>query len=138
MMATPRKVTPGIFAAAKRLQASGADMKEIAEYFDLSDRTAYRIINNETYDDYNADTWEKRQVAKAIAAKELKQKEQQNELPVQVIRHEHEQSVTIIANHYMAEELKKHSDLLQLISNKLAFIVDELTGTKTPENRSME
>ena len=93
-MATPRKVTPGIFAAAKRLQASGADMKEIAEYFDLSDRTAYRIINNETYEDYNADTWEKRQVAKAIAAKEQKKKEQQNESPVQVIRHEHEQSLS--------------------------------------------
>jgi len=130
-MATPRKVTPGIFAAAKRLQASGASLNEVCEYFNLSDRTVYRIFNNETFEDYNADTWEKRQQAKAIAVKEKEQ-----EPPVQVVRHEHEQSVTIIANHYMAEELKTQSRLLELISNKLAFIVDELTGTNTPENRS--
>ena len=130
-MATPRKVTPGIFAAAKRLQASGASLNEVCEYFNLSDRTVYRIFNNETFEDYNADTWEKRQQAKAIAVKEKEQ-----EPAVQVVRHEHEQSVTIIANHYMAEELKTQSRLLELISNKLAFIVDELTGTNTPENRS--
>ena len=46
-----------------------------------------------------------------------------------VIRHE--QSVTIVANHYMAEEMKKQTELLELISRKLAFIVDELTGVKT-------
>lgn len=130
-MATPRKVTPGIFAAAKRLQASGASLNEVCEYFNLSDRTVYRIFNNETFEDYNADTWEKRQQAKAIAVKE-----KEPEPAVQVVRHEHEQSVTIIANHYMAEELKTQSRLLELISNKLAFIVDELTGTNTPENRS--
>ena len=130
-MATPRKVTPGIFAAAKRLQASGASLNEVCEYFNLSDRTVYRIFNNETFEDYNADTWEKRQQAKAIAVKEKEQ-----EPAVQVVRHEHEQSVTIIANHYMAEELKTQSRLLELISNKLAFIVDELTGTNTPEKRS--
>ena len=130
-MATPRKVTPGIFAAAKRLQASWASLNEVCEYFNLSDRTVYRIFNNETFEDYNADTWEKRQQAKAIAVKE-----KEPEPAVQVVRHEHEQSVTIIANHYMAEELKTQSRLLELISNKLAFIVDELTGTNTPENRS--
>ena len=130
-MATPRKVTPVIFAAAKRLQASGASLNEVCEYFNLSDRTVYRIFNNETFEDYNADTWEKRQQAKAIAVKE-----KEPEPAVQVVRHEHEQSVTIIANHYMAEELKTQSRLLELISNKLAFIVDELTGTNTPENRS--
>ena len=130
-MATPRKVTPGIFAAAKRLQASGASLNEVCEYFNLSDRTVYRIFNNETFEDYNADTWEKRQQAKAIAVKEKEQ-----EPAVQVVRHEHEQSVTIIANHYMAEELKTQSRLLELISNKLAFIVDELTGMNTPEKRS--
>ena len=124
-------MTPGIFAAAKRLQASGASLNEVCEYFNLSDRTVYRIFNNETFEDYNADTWEKRQQAKAIAVKEKEQ-----EPAVQVVRHEHEQSVTIIANHYMAEELKTQSRLLELISNKLAFIVDELTGTNTPEKRS--
>ena len=40
-------------------------------------------------------------------------------------------TVTMIANHYMAEEMQKQTKLLTLISNKLAYIVDELCGTKT-------
>jgi hypothetical protein len=47
----------------------------------------------------------------------------------QEVIHKHEQSVTVIANHYMAEQLQKQTELLTLISNKLAFIVDELCGT---------
>lgn len=47
---------------------------------------------------------------------------------VQVV--EHRQSIVVQANHYMMEELKKQTETLKLISNKLAFIVDELTGTK--------
>lgn len=46
----------------------------------------------------------------------------------QVVRHE--QSVTIIANHYMAEELKKQTELLTLISNKLAYIMENLEWIK--------
>ena len=36
-------------------------------------------------------------------------------------------TVKVEATHYMMEELKKANDTLKLISNKLAFIVDELT-----------
>ena len=39
----------------------------------------------------------------------------------------HEQSVTIQATHYMMEELRRTNELLTLISNKLAFVVDQLT-----------
>ena len=42
----------------------------------------------------------------------------------------HEQSVKIVADEYMAAELKKQTALLELISRKLAFIVDELVGTE--------
>ena len=37
-------------------------------------------------------------------------------------------TVTIQANHYMMEELRKTNEYLRLISNKLAYIVEELTG----------
>lgn len=50
----------------------------------------------------------------------------------QVVRHE--QTVTIVANHYMAEEMQKQTKLLETISKKLAAIIDDLTGVKTPEN----
>jgi hypothetical protein len=47
------------------------------------------------------------------------------EAPPQVV--EHRQSVTVIANHYMMEQLQEQTRLLTLISNKLAFIVEQLT-----------
>ena len=39
---------------------------------------------------------------------------------------EHRQSVTIQATHYMMQEMKKTNELLELISRKLTFIVDQL------------
>lgn len=74
----------------------------------------------------------------AIKAKEEKEKEVAKEVnavpasepikeePVtQVV--EHRQSITLMANHYLMEEVKKQTQLLTIISNKLAFVVDELT-----------
>lgn len=40
---------------------------------------------------------------------------------------EHRQTVTVQATHYMMQEMKKTNELLDLISRKLAFIVDSLT-----------
>ena len=40
---------------------------------------------------------------------------------------EHRQTIVVQASHYMLEEQKKTNELLTLISNKLSFIVDELT-----------
>ena len=53
-----------------------------------------------------------------------KDKKEKNETIV------HEQSVKIVADEYMAAELKKQTALLELISRKMAFIVDELVGTE--------
>lgn len=39
----------------------------------------------------------------------------------------HEQTVTVVADKYMMEEMRKQTELLQTISKKLAFFVDELT-----------
>ena len=39
---------------------------------------------------------------------------------------EHRQTVTIQATHYMMQEMKKTNELLELISRKLTFIVDQL------------
>ena len=39
-----------------------------------------------------------------------------------------EHRVTVEATHYMMEELKEHTKLLKLISNKLAVIVEDLYG----------
>ena len=40
---------------------------------------------------------------------------------------EHRQTVTVQANHYMMQEMQKTNELLELISRKLTFIVDQLS-----------
>ncbi len=128
-MPTPKKITPGIFNAIKRLQADGATVKECVDYFDISDSTIRRVFYAETFEEYKNET-----AVRSASMKAIRAKEQQNVQPAQQeVIHKHEQSVTVIANHYMMEELKEHTRLLTLISNKLAFIVDELTGTGNRE-----
>ena len=125
-MATPKKITIGLYNAVKRLQADGATVKEVMEYFNLSDSTVRRCFNAETFSDYENETAARARQLRASAAK----KQNEPAVPVQQeVIHKHEQSVTVIANHYMAEQLQKQTELLTLISNKLAFIVDELCGT---------
>ena len=125
-MATPKKITIGLYNAVKRLQDDGATVKEVMEYFNLSDSTVRRCFNAETFSDYENETAARARQLRASAAK----KQNEPAVPVhQEVIHKHEQSVTVIANHYMAEQLQKQTELLPLISNKLAFIVDELCGT---------
>jgi DeoR/GlpR family transcriptional regulator of sugar metabolism len=126
-MPTPKKITIGIFKAIKRLQADGAKVKEVMEYFNVSEATARRCFNCETFDEYENETVVR---SKQIKAAKAKEKNEPQPMPAQQeVIHKHEQSVTLIANHYMAEQLQKQSNLLTIISNKLAFIVDELCGT---------
>ena len=40
---------------------------------------------------------------------------------------EHRQTVTIQATHYMMQEMKRTNELLELISRKMAYIVDQLS-----------
>ena len=52
--------------------------------------------------------------------------------PTQIV--EHRQSVTVQATHYMEQQLKQMNETLKLISNKLAFVVMELTGKGDDSN----
>ena len=49
----------------------------------------------------------------------------QQSQPTKVI--EHRQTVTVQATHYMMQEMKRTNELLELISRKMAFIVESLT-----------
>lgn len=125
-----------MFSVIKILIKSGETHAKIAEYMKVSTATVHRIRASETYEEY-------RNIMKAMAAqkkqkyaKEHKKEESapvqtdavpvQPEPQVQVV--EHRQSIKIEATHYMMTEMQKTNELLALISNKLAFIVDELTG----------
>ena len=122
-MSTPKKITAGLFAAIKRLQADGAKQKEVEEYFNISSSTVSRVYRSDSFEEYLDETAARASAIRAGYAK----KDNPPPEPQEVI-HRHEQSGTIIANHYMAEQLAAQTKYLELISNKLAYIVEELAG----------
>lgn len=139
------KVTEKKFKAIKILLESGETQGNIAESMGVSACTVGFIKKAESFEDYKhlvyvtspayrrkkkAELKAKEEQARKEAEESAKQEEspkeeQKAEPQVQVV--EHRQTVTIQATHYMMEEMKKTNELLTLISNKLAFIVDELT-----------
>ena len=129
------KVTKGLFDAVKLLFENGANNTEVARFMKLAPRTVSLIREAETYEEYKAIQYERDQKykqASAMKAKEAAKKaenEPKHEPVTQIV--EHRQTVTVQATHYMMEEMKKTNEMLTLISNKLAFIVDELCGVKT-------
>ncbi len=126
------KITEKKFKAVKILFDGGATIKEVAEYLEISASSASRIKSAETYEDYLQGCrvrsyYQKQRNKKQEEPAPAPVEEVPEPAPVQVV--EHRQSVTIQATHYMMVELQKTNELLTTISAKLAFIVDELTGT---------
>lgn len=135
------KVTESKFKAVKILLASGSTQKECAESMGMSVCTVGIIKRSETYDEYKNITYitsgyyrkkmrkeaETEKVDNAVeeTPEVVEAKTEEQETPAQIV--EYRQNVTIQANQYMMEEMRKTNELLALISNKLAFIVDELT-----------
>lgn len=129
-----KKIDANKFRAIKILLNGGATTKEAAEFMQVSTATITYIRNSETYKEYK-DMVAERSMRNRNAAKQTQAKPQESkpQEPAQVVK-EVRQSVTIQATHYMMQELQKTNELLTLISRKLAFIVDELCGTKTEKD----
>ena len=134
------KMTDKLFRAVKIMIAGGATSTEISEYFNISLSSISRVRQAETFQEYRvmqAATYGKRKPAKTQDApkqsEQLNPAAQQNppmQQPApaqqpQVV--EHRQTVTIQATHYMMQEMKRTNELLELISRKMAFIVDQLS-----------
>jgi hypothetical protein len=118
-MANWNKMTESHYNAIKILLENGASIDEAAKYMKCHRNTVLRINKSESFEEYTQIVTEinaKRNQVAAIKAKQEEQKPQG-------------QTVTIQANFLMMEEMRKTNELLKLISNKLAFIVDELCGT---------
>jgi hypothetical protein len=137
-MANWNKLTEGQFKAIKTLLRGGATQKEAAEYMQVSTNTAFCVDKAETFEEYqhmNAERQlERHKRVAAIKAKEA-EKTVAQATPAQPASQvvEYRQNVTIQATHYMMQKLEETNSLLKLISNKLAFIVDELCGTGKKE-----
>ena len=117
-----KTVTLNLFNCVKRLIDSGAPVSEIVEYMQISPTTVNRIKRAESLEEYKNMTYTSVRAAKA-SEKKQEQTAQEDPKP-QTVRHE--QSVTIVANHYMAEELRKQTQALELISNKMTHIYEIL------------
>ena len=140
------KMTDKLFRAVKIMIAGGATSTEISEYFNISLSSISRVRQAETFQEYRvmqAATYGKRKPAKTqdapkqsevvIPAAQQNPMAQQNQAvqqpapaqQPQVV--EHRQTVTIQATHYMMQEMKRTNELLELISRKMAYIVDQLS-----------
>ena len=113
------------YNAIRALLESGAQVEEIAKMMEVAPSTVLIVKKEKSFTDcinaLNANMY----LARA-AKKEKKEQEQQ------ILQREAEKpSVTLLANHYLMEEMRKQTELLKTISAKLAFIVDELTGKES-------
>lgn len=128
------KLNEKTFRAVKLMTAGGANIAEIAECFAISSSTVSRIRTSESYEDYcslRAAEYDQRKQERAEKARKAAEQVTPAAAPQtfaapqpQVV--EHRQTVTIQATHYMMQEMKKTNELLELISRKLTFIVDQL------------
>lgn len=134
-MANWNKLTEGQYKAIKTLLRGGATQKEAAEYMQVSTSTVFSINQSETFEEYQNMRTEKYLASKQVAAIKAKEAEktaaQETPAAPQVV--EHRQTITIQATHYMMQKLEETNNLLKIISNKLAFIVDDLYGTGKKE-----
>lgn len=116
-MANWNKLTESRYNAIKILLENGATIDEAAKYMKCHRNTVLRINKSETFEEYTQIVTEmntKRNQVAAINAKQEEQKPQGH-------------TVTIQANFLMMEEMRKTNELLTAISNKIAYIVEQLS-----------
>lgn len=138
------KVDQRVFNAIKTLFSGGASIAECSEYMGLSTATVKYIKSADTFEEYK----------NIIAAVNIRKKEAQKrkamaapapapvyipspipvpapvpEPKVEVVK-EIKQSVTVQTTHYVSQKMDKIEELLTSISAKLAYIVEDLYGTK--------
>ena len=137
-MARNLKVTEKVFKAVKILLQSGEPRDSCAEYMMLSSHTVNRIAQSENYDDYmnkvRACAFKKKAEAEKKAAeekaKEEAKKAEEKKLPPQpspIVLPQH-RPISGEDSYQLVRLMKEQNEMLKCISNKLAFIVDELVG----------
>lgn len=125
------KVTQQIFDTVKTLLNSGVPVTQICDMLKLSNGVIYTIKVCDNLEGYKKYVKDVRARSEEKKKKETKKEEPKPEPAPQVV--EHRQTVTIQATHYMMEEMRKTNELLTVISRKLAYIVDDLYGSKKTE-----
>lgn len=120
------KVTQSVFNCIKMLLAGGASHKECAEYMNLSTITVGRIKRAETFEDYKqsvimAKLHSGKPVSVPVPESTPEPEEEKPEKPKTV-----DAGGTYQMNR-LIELMKEQNELLKAISNKMAFIVEQLS-----------
>ena len=150
-MAKYNKMTETKYNAIKLILEGGASYAEAAKYMQVSEATVGRVKSSESFEEYNAMmaaqtlAWKKQRAAikakeKAAAEKAAKAAEKPQETPAAVpqvapqitpaVPQEVKHTVQVQATRFMEEQMKKQTELLTIICNKLGVIIDDLYGTK--------
>lgn len=127
-MEKKRKVTESTFRHAKLLLKAGETQKGVAEYLDLSRGTVGIIDRSETLDEYRNNIAALYSGSRGKTVK--KEPEKEPEIKVEDLKLP---GGTMSGNYQLNrifEQLKAMNETMTLISNKLAFIVEDLYGTK--------
>ena len=150
-MAKYNKMTETKYNAIKLILEGGASYAEAAKYMQVSEATVGRVKSSESFEEYNAMmaaqtlAWKKQRAAikakeKAAAEQAAKAAEKPQETPAAVpqvapqimpaVPQEVKHTVQVQATRFMEEQMKKQTELLTIICNKLGVIIDDLYGTK--------
>ena len=140
-------MTEGKFKAIKVLLKSGATQQEVADTFEVSINVVRCCKNSETFEEYRHKMYvmysssyrrkknaelkkqeEERVAAEAKAAEEAKKQEAEKPEPVREKAAVPQMMASSYQVNRMIELMQQQHELLKFISNKLAFIVEELTG----------
>lgn len=125
-------MTLNLFIAIKTLREGGAQIKEIANFLKVSPTTINRVLKAETLEEYFNQCAVERKASYAKKKEKETAPEKKPEPapePAQVI--EKRTTVTVQASHFMECELRKQTEVLELISRKLTATmeaVNELLG----------
>ena len=121
-MANYNKMTESKYTAIKILLNGGATVKEAAQYMQVSTAVVYGVKNTENFAEYCQNSAERDARRKQNAAIKIKTEQAANEPERQV-------GTAMTSTYQMNrvyEALKSQNELLKLISEKLAFIVEQL------------
>ena len=137
------------YDALRIMLQSGADLEEAAKTMDVSVSTAKAVKSTNSYEDCLQQIrgniclardayWRKKKekAAKAAAKVAAKAEPTDTQTPTPqapVLREAPKETilptVTLVANHYLMEEIRKQTELLRTSSAKVGWLVEELSGS---------
>ena len=115
-----KRITENIYNAVKLILKGGATAQEAAEAMGISSNSVYRINKASSYDEYVNMAYKNGSFR--YRAQEKKEREERQETP-------QAKPQIVSVPWQVTQEMRKTNELLESISRKLAFIVDELTVT---------